>query len=69
VIIASPARRVDRHIGTVRRPVELAWMGQVEVDGTIRPGKAIAKALRAGFQRIAQRARPLPVGSSEQVTK
>src|SRR5688572_9555113 len=28
-----------------------------------------AKALRAGFQRMAQRARPLPVGSSDRVTK
>ena len=28
-----------------------------------RPSKAISKALRAGFQRMAQRLRPVPVGS------
>ena len=39
------------------------------VDGTIRPGKVIAKAFSAGFQRIAHRARPLPVGSRDLVTR
>ena len=32
-----------------------------------RPAKVMAKAFRAGFQRIAQRARPLPVGSMHDV--
>lgn len=34
-----------------------------------RPWKVIAKALRAGFHLIIQRARPPPVGSSDRVTK
>jgi hypothetical protein len=42
--------------------------GSVDGDGTIPPGNATAKAFNAGFQRIAQRARPLPVEVSERVT-
>ena len=35
----------------------------------IRPSKAIANALSAGFHLVAQRALPRPVGSSERVTR
>jgi hypothetical protein len=39
--------------------------GKCPLVGTIHPAKVIAKALNAGFQRIAHLAWPLPVGSSE----
>jgi hypothetical protein len=37
--------------------------------GVIRPAKVIANAFSAGFHRIAHRLRPVPVGSSERVTR
>ena len=42
---------------------------QLVVDGVRRSSKVIAKALRAGFQRMAQRALPRPVGSSARVAR
>ncbi len=39
------------------------------VEGVMRPGKVMAKAFNAGFQRIAHLARPRPVGSRDQVTR
>jgi hypothetical protein len=35
----------------------------------IRPSKVIANAFKAGFHRVAHRARPLPVGSRERVVR
>jgi hypothetical protein len=43
--------------------------GSFALLGRIRSAKVIAKAFSAGFQRIAQRVRPFPVGSSERVTR
>jgi hypothetical protein len=38
-------------------------------EGLMRPSKVMAKALSAAFHRMTHRARPVPVGSSERVTK
>jgi hypothetical protein len=35
----------------------------------MRPSNATANALRAGFHRVAHRALPLPVGSSDRVVR
>ena len=35
----------------------------------MRPSKVMAKALSAAFHRMTHRARPVPVGSSERVTR
>ncbi|HEX8863834.1 MAG TPA: hypothetical protein VGC06_32980, partial [Actinomycetes bacterium] len=42
---------------------------QLVVLGVMRPSKVMTKAFSAGFHRIIQRFRPLPVGSSDRVTR
>jgi len=44
-------------------------IGQLVVLGVRRPAKVIENAFNAGFQRIAHRALPCPVGSSDRVTR
>ena len=45
------------------------WPWLVEAAGDDTAVEVIAKAFSAGFQRMAQRARPRPVGSRDRVTR
>jgi hypothetical protein len=67
--VPSSARQLmGRSDGSVRQTVDLIWSHDQFPAGLIRPSKVMANAFKAGFQLIAHRALPWPVGSSDRVT-